>query len=163
GADPGLRGVHARSAEGRRDVGRRVGRRRRRVVGDQLGRTEPGRGRRREGEAAPPRPAGGCPLRLRGSRRGPRARDRRLGFGGRGGAPPAGGAGGFGVFPPPARPLAATSTPTPNRRGSRYGRRWPATGTSPRGCGSRPPASTRSTTCLPPRSRRLIPGSPRRS
>ena len=36
-ADPGLRGRHARGAARRRAAGRRMGRRRRRVVGDQLG------------------------------------------------------------------------------------------------------------------------------
>ena len=62
GADPGVGGVHARGAESGRDAGRRVGRRRRRVVGDQLGRVEPRRDRGREAEAAPPRPPGRRPL-----------------------------------------------------------------------------------------------------
>ncbi len=43
GADPGLRGGDAVGAEGGRDAGRRVGCRRRRVVGDQLGRAQPRR------------------------------------------------------------------------------------------------------------------------
>ncbi len=63
GADPGLRGSDARGAAGSTDAGRRVGCRRRRVVGDQLGRAKPRRGGHRDREAPPPRSAGGRALR----------------------------------------------------------------------------------------------------
>ena len=84
GADPGVGGGHARRAEGGRDAGRRVGRRRRRVVGDQLGRVEPRRDRGGEAEAAPPRPPGRRPLPGPGTCRGHRAGDRRVGLDARG-------------------------------------------------------------------------------
>lgn len=60
---PGLRGSDARGAAGSTDAGRRVGCRRRRVVGDQLGRAKPRRGGHRDREAPPPRSAGGRALR----------------------------------------------------------------------------------------------------
>ena len=49
------------SAEGGRAAGRRMGRRRRRLVGDELGRTQPRRRGDREGAAAPSRTPAGTP------------------------------------------------------------------------------------------------------
>ena len=67
-----------------RDVGRGVGRRRRRVVGDQLGRVEPRRRGRRQGETAPSGPAGRRPVRHRGPRERERAGGRGVGLDARG-------------------------------------------------------------------------------
>lgn len=66
---------------------------------------------------------------------------------------------GFG-FPTLGPPLAATSTPTPNPRWSRFWRRWRATARSTHRCRSRPPASTGSTTwrLRPSRPRIPVPG-----
>ncbi len=81
-------------AEGRRDAGRRVGRGRRRVVGDQLGRVEPRRRGRPAGAAPPPGPAGRRPVRDPGPVEGGRPRDRGVGLDARGArADPAVGAG----------------------------------------------------------------------
>ena len=72
-ADPDLGCGDARSAAGGRTAGRGMGRRRRRVVGDQLGRTQPRRRRSGEGTAAPPRPTRRRAVRDQGAarRRGP--------------------------------------------------------------------------------------------
>ncbi len=66
-ADPGLRRGDARRAARRRHAGAALGRGRGRVVGDQLERTAPRRPGSREGDAAPPRPAGPDALRHRGA------------------------------------------------------------------------------------------------
>ena len=54
---PGFRGVDAVGPAGRRHAGRRMGRRHRRVVGDELERAQPRRRRDPEGAAAASRPA----------------------------------------------------------------------------------------------------------
>ena len=83
-ADPGLRGVDARRAARGRPAGRRLGRGRRCLVGDQLGRAEPrGRGDRK-GNVAPPRPLAAGAVRDPGARGCEWARGRGVGLDARG-------------------------------------------------------------------------------
>ena len=73
-------GWRCRGAARGRPAGRALGRGRRRLVGDQLGRTQPGRHRGREGDPAAPGPPGPGAVRHRGARQdgGPGGRGERL-------------------------------------------------------------------------------------
>ena len=154
-ADPGVRRGDARGAAGRRTAGRRLGRRRRRVVGDQLGRAEPRRGGRSR--------SSGCaiPSDRRARRTSPRrsrtrrARSSRCRTGcgrcpsrsGRGcRAPTSPWAPTASASPTPGLRRGATTTPTPSRSRWPCWRGWHATATSISPSPSKPRAGTRSTT-----------------
>ena len=84
GADPGVGGGDAGGAARGRPARRGLGRGRRRLVGDELGRAEPRRHRDREGKAAPPRSLAADAVRDAGAGRRAGARRRGVGLDARG-------------------------------------------------------------------------------
>ena len=136
GPDPGLRGGDDGGPQGAADAGRRVGGRRRHLVGDLVERVAPGGRRARAVEPDPPDRGAALAARHPGAARrtGPGDRGQRLHAGGAGpdrargcSTPGARWAPTGSASPTPGPPPVATSWSTPSRSSSPPCRPWPGT------------------------------------